>query len=136
MKNVMKILLPAIAAFALAGCAFSHPKAEPEPASPPAYTRIDVAGEVATPAEREACAAAGGEIMRAGLMGREHCIQRYPDAGKACNDEADCIGTCRYGADATAVGKPAVGTCQVTDDIFGCYATVDKGVVSPVLCVD
>ena len=132
----MKILLPAIAALALAGCAFSHPKAAPEPAARPAYTRIDIASEIATPAEREACTAAGGNIMRAGLMGREHCIQTYPDAGKACSDEADCIGTCRYEADGSAIGKRAEGTCQVTDDVFGCYATVDKGVVSPVLCVD
>lgn len=132
----MKFLLPAITALALSGCAVLHPKAEPVVDTPPAYTRINIASEIATPAEREACTAAGGNIMRAGLMGREHCIQTYPDAGKACSDEADCIGTCRYEADGSAIGKRAEGTCQVTDDVSGCYATVDKGVVSPVLCVD
>jgi hypothetical protein len=131
----MKFLLPVACALALSACAFLQSPEAPAPVAP-VYQRVDIAGETATAAERAACDAVGGSISRAGLLGREHCLQTYPDAGKVCSGESDCIGTCRYEADGTAMGKTATGTCQVTDVPFGCYAMVEGGVVSPVLCVD
>jgi hypothetical protein len=131
----MKHLLPVACALALSACAFLAPPEAPAPQTP-AYQRVDIAGEAATAAERAACAGVGGSISRAGLLGREHCLQTYPDAGKTCSGESDCLGTCRHEPDASAMGKAATGTCQVTDVPFGCYAMVEGGIVSPVLCVD
>jgi len=131
----MKHLLPVACALALSACAFLAPPEAPAPQTP-AYQRVDIAGEAATAAERAACEGVGGSISRAGLLGREHCLQTYPDAGKTCSGESDCLGTCRQEPDASAMGKAATGTCQVTDVPFGCYAMVEGGIVSPVLCVD
>jgi hypothetical protein len=131
----MKHLLPVACALALSACAFLAPPEAPAPRTP-AYQRVDIAGEAATAAERAACEGVGGSISRAGLLGREHCLQTYPDAGKTCSGESDCLGTCRHEPDASAMGKAATGTCQVTDVPFGCYAMVEGGIVGPVLCVD
>jgi hypothetical protein len=131
----MKHLLPVACALALSACAFLAPPEAPAPQTP-AYQRVDIAGEAATAAERAACEGVGGSISRAGLLGREHCLQTYPDAGKTCSGESDCLGTCRHEPDASAMGKAATGTCQVTDVPFGCYAMVEGGIVGPVLCVD
>ncbi|MCU0730535.1 MAG: hypothetical protein MUE84_02995 [Hyphomonas sp.] len=137
----MKSLLPIVAALALAGCTWFHPPGAPatETAVPASrYQYVDVAGEIATPAERAACKAAGGEISRAGMLGWQHCVQTYPDAGKVCSGDADCEGTCR--ADTTnqgvAPGKPATGTCQTVDVPFGCYAMIEDGKMGYTLCVD
>lgn len=137
----MKFLMPIGAALALAGCAWFHSPAAPEAetvAPEPAYQRVEVAGQVATPAERAACKAAGGEVSRAGMLGWEHCVQTYPDAGKVCSGDADCEGTCRAdpGNQHVAPGKPATGTCQKVDVPFGCYALIEDGKMGHTLCVD
>lgn len=137
-RNAMKILLSLAAALALTGCAWFHsPAAEVLDTAPPerAYERVEVADQVATSAERAACERAGGEISREGLLGWEHCVQIYPDAGKVCSDEDDCLGTCRYEGDAPP-GSAVEGVCQTRDVVFGCYAVVDKGVLQHALCVD
>ena len=137
----MKFLLPVAAAFALAGCASFYPPAAPEPEASvpgPAYQRVEIADEAATPAERAACEAVGGEISRQGLLAREHCVQAYPDAGKACRGDADCEGTCRAdrGNQAAGPGEPATGTCQAVDVPFGCYAMIEDGRMGYTLCID
>ena len=137
----MKFLLPIVAALALSGCAWFHPPAVPEPeiaAPSPAYQRVEVANQIATPAERAACDAVGGEISRQGLLGWEQCVQTYPDAGKACRGESDCEGTCRAdpGNQSVAPGEPATGTCQTVDVPFGCYAMIEDGKMGYTLCVD
>lgn len=122
------------AASALAACShFLSP--EPAPAATSSYERVVVADKIATPAERAACDAAGGEISRQGLMGYEHCVQAYPDAGAACRSSEDCLGDCRYTGSA-APGSSAEGTCQVQDVPFGCFSVIEDGVVQPALCVD
>ncbi|MFN3910426.1 hypothetical protein [Hyphomonas sp.] len=135
----MKFLIPAFAALSLAGCAlFETPAAPvPEPAEAAAsYTPVQVVSEIATPEERAACDAAGGTLGRQGLLGWEQCVQVYPDAGKACTGEADCLGGCRYEGDAAKPGTPVSGTCQVEDVPFGCYASVENGLLQHALCVD
>lgn len=135
----MKFLLPMTALLALAGCAWFHPPATsaPERADPaPAYQTVTVEGEVATAAERAACDAAGGEISREGLLGWEHCVQTYPDAGKTCISHGDCLGTCRYEGPSVAPGSTVEGTCQVRDVAFGCYALVNKGKLEHAICAD
>ncbi|MEZ5998448.1 MAG: hypothetical protein R3B98_07125 [Hyphomonas sp.] len=105
--------------------------------SSPPYESIQFASAVATPEERAKCEAAGGEVMMAGLLGHESCVQPYPDAGRACSDASDCLGQCMLDPSAdVSMGDPATGTCQRTDSPFGCYATVRNGIAQPALCVD
>jgi hypothetical protein len=137
----MKFLLPIAAAFALAGCASLYPSAAPEPEASvpgPAYQRVEIADQVATPAERAACDAVGGEISRQGLLGLQQCVQAYPDAGKACRGDEDCEGTCRAdpGNQRANPGELATGTCQAVDVPFGCYAMIEDGRMGYTLCVD
>ncbi|WP_291208234.1 hypothetical protein [Hyphomonas sp.] len=135
----MKFLVPIVAGFAVAGCAWFHPPAAPEvEAVAPAayYQHVGVAGEVASPAERAACKAAGGEISREGLRGWEHCVQTYPDAGKTCSDHDDCLGTCRYDGPSAPPGSKVTGACQVRDVAFGCYTLVEKGKLGYAICAD
>lgn len=112
---------------------------------PPAYgancpkvapTPISVAAAVATPAERAACAAAGGSIERQGLLGAEGCVQPFCDAGQACTDSSECIGRCYADTNTDFDGGPAVGACQPTTSPFGCRTEVVAGAVGPTLCID
>ncbi|MCA8903102.1 MAG: hypothetical protein KDA53_17830 [Hyphomonas sp.] len=104
----------------------------------PPYERIQFAGENATEAERVRCEAVGGAIERHGLLGWESCVQRYPDAGKACKDSGDCLGKCKLDLSKPhdGPGEPAQGACQITDSVFGCYATVEDGLEQQTICFD
>jgi hypothetical protein len=136
--SAMKFVAAFLAASLLAGCACfgGQPAATADaPEAATAYAHIDVEGEVATPAERAACEAAGGEISRQGLLGWEHCVQTYPDGGEACRNSSDCLGTCRSDGEAQP-GEESAGTCQVIDVPFGCYSVVEDGKAQPALCVD
>ncbi len=98
---------------------------------------VEVAGEIATKAERDACEAVGGEIMRDGLAGWERCTQTYPDAGAQCSDTSDCIGRCLAAADVTDMkADPVIGQCEKTDSPFGCFEEIKNGAVTHALCVD
>tara|TARA_X000001316_G_scaffold6537_1_gene1601 strand:+ start:1621 stop:2190 length:570 start_codon:yes stop_codon:yes gene_type:complete len=136
-----RIFLSALSALALAGCAYlqdvyANGRGFESGADP--YEKIQFAGERATPTERASCEAAGGTVARDGLLGWEQCIQRFADAGKACSDNSDCLGQCRLTSSADMPGQDVkvTGTCQVTDTPFGCYATVEHGRATPMLCVD
>ena len=135
----MRLLIPIAAAFSLAGCALFHPPANVGPGATVAeasYSRINIGAEIATSEQRAACEAAGGRISREGLMGWEHCVQTYPDAGKVCSGSDDCLGTCRHTGEQLVPGSKAQGTCQVEDVPFGCYAMIEDGKVQHTLCVD
>jgi hypothetical protein len=138
---MIRMLSIALAGAGLASCAYlqdvySGGSVYGSGADP--YEKIQFAGEKATPVERSACEAAGGTVARDGMRGWEQCIQPFADAGKACSDNADCIGQCRLslGDDMPDMGEPVTGTCQVNDSPFGCYATVENGQATPALCVD
>ncbi|EPX58743.1 hypothetical protein D187_003704 [Cystobacter fuscus DSM 2262] len=65
------------------------------------------------------------------------CVIPYADAGKACRDGDDCQGSCRYTADGQPpADAPVTGTCQVSNDPCGCFATVEDGKLQAALCVD
>ena len=104
----------------------------------PPYERIQFASQFATPAERARCEVAGGAIQQAGRLGWQHCVQTFPDAGKACRDSEDCLGECRLPGDAgpVAPGTPVQGICQANDAPFGCYTTVEDGKAGMSICVD
>ncbi|UWX03892.1 hypothetical protein H1235_15690 [Pseudoxanthomonas sp. NC8] len=108
----MRRLLATIAVLMLAGCA-SHPV-------------VDAA----------ACAAQGGTVRRVGMSAAPTCVIPYPDAGRICSDNSDCIGSCR--ADPGAIiGDAGTGTCQRdSQDVFDCYLEIEAGVVVGGMCVN
>jgi len=98
---------------------------------------VRIEGSAATDAERAACEAAGGEIMRAGLSGAETCIQPYEDAGKACMDSSECLGKCYVVGEYPGIGEATTaGQCQPTSSPFGCRTKVTGGKAGGMLCVD
>lgn len=120
----------------LAACAAPGETApdDPNPAAP--YERITFEGEVATPAERARCEAAGGTVQRAGMLGWENCIQTFADGGAVCSDSSDCMGECRNTSEFAEAGTAATGQCTMNDSIFGCYQTIENGTAGAALCVD
>lgn len=100
------------------------------------YTPIIFEGQTATDSEREACLAAGGEIVPSGKLQWENCVQTFADGGQACASESDCIGECRYEGEEVAPGTQVAGTCQSTDARFGCHTVVHDGKILHTLCVD
>ena len=106
--------------------------------SMPPYERIQFASQFATPAERARCEAVGGVIQKAGRLGWQQCVQTFADAGEACSDSADCIGSCLLAGDAGSVdpGTPVQGICQADDSPFGCYTSVENGRAGLSICID
>jgi len=100
------------------------------------YAPIGFKSEIATPAERAKCEAAGGEVMRAGLAGFENCIQTFSDSGKTCTDSSDCMGTCRAYGMPSSFDELMTGQCAKTDNVFGCYARIEGGRADGMICVD
>jgi len=88
-----------------------------------------------SPEKRVECAASGGTVERAGILGAERCTKRYNDGGMICTDTSQCQGKCL--ADTGDANKSNItGTCQKTDNPFGCYAEVNNGKSEFALCVD
>ncbi|ABC21690.1 hypothetical protein [Rhodospirillum rubrum] len=113
--------LAALGVFLLAGCADIDEKA---PASRPGP-------------QAAACQAGGGQMKPVGRMQTPRCVTPYPDAGKACDDGAQCAGDCRLaGNNAILPGTPVTGACQAEDTSFGCHARVEKGKAGPTICID
>ena len=106
-------------------------KVSPNPPSIPAtelpYTLSD--------ADRTACIVSGGTVERDGILGAERCTRPYPDGGLFCTDSDVCAGSC-IAPDTARMGERVAGTCQITDNPFGCYARVEDGRATPTLCVD
>lgn len=137
----MKIALVCLALVALPACSLFQSKGTGESAATTApnapYERIVFAQSKATPPERAACMAAGGTVQPSGKLQWENCVQPFPDAGKACSGDADCVGECRYEGQAELPpGAAVTGTCQATDARFGCNTTVESGRIDRTLCVD
>ena len=147
---MLKTFLIAASIFGLAACAGTGETSNPQdpvdvasngpaPGDQPAYTpvhfNLSTREAEPSPEDRARCAAVGGRVERAGLLGAYHCIQDYPDAGKTCSDSSECLGRCRTD-DTKNMGKPGTGTCQKTDVDFGCYGLVEDGMIGPMLCVD
>ena len=147
---------PAIVCLAfglLASCAPSHP-----PASPAGGDRVIVTEQRPGISERpdtfmspqqeaswdaidhQACAAAGGRVEMAGMLGHYRCTIPFADGGAVCRDSSECEGRCMAGPDTDYSPGPSpvqqTGTCAMTDNPFGCYSTIEGGVPTPMLCVD
>ncbi len=104
-----------------------------------APTPVKFATRTATPAERSACEAAGGEVIPSGLAGFDMCVLPYCDGGDVCTDSSDCIGKCYLAASADAsggFGSPASGQCQINSSPFGCRTEISGGTLGATLCID
>ena len=107
------------------------------------FTEIKFKERRATQAERELCIASGGKVVVAGRARYETCEMTYPDAGQVCSDTSDCHGQCianqtdaRHLKDAANLAGKMTGTCQKTNNRFGCHAIVKNGTISATLCID
>lgn len=132
----MKYQILILVAFGmLTACAHLSADEDAEPQSVD-YERIQFAGSVATPGERDMCEAVGGEVRPDGLAGSEQCIQTMPDAGKACTDSSECLAECKVVGEFVDFNVAAVGQCSQNDSPFGCFQTVEDGLATPAICVD
>lgn len=89
--------------------------------------------------DEEACTAQGGVVRQEGLLGMWRCVAPYSDAGAPCSDASDCEGRCFGSDDVTDYdGEPgaAVGVCEADDSPFGCFAVIEGGEITPMVCVD
>ena len=85
----------------------------------------------------QACAAQNGAFSQQGRRGCYQCVLSYADAGKVCQDSADCQGKCKKTGEFTdASVKNQSGQCASDSSPFGCYQTIEKGVAQPAICVD
>ncbi len=87
------------------------------------------------------CKRSGGIMQKSGRAGALLCLIAYKDAGKMCKNGSDCAGDCRLGPDpADRIKQPGAqvsGVCQANNSPFGCYATVEKGIIDrPMMCTD
>lgn len=149
MNNAKNLLLLFVLVILSIGCRVqdsSQEKAQQEPQvitvkklqqhdSQTAYQRIQFAGRIATKAEKKECLSVGGKISNVGMRQAEVCIQRYPDAGKVCQDNSDCMGRC-LAESRVPSQKPATGRCQVEDSLFGCRQSIENGIAQALLCID
>ena len=117
---MFKLLAP-VAALVLASCVAPAPAPDTPPEGENGYSQAAAAE----------CAAKGGDYARRGMLGRYTCAVPYADAGKVCTKESDCLGQCRL-ADTNQTN----GTCQKTDDPFGCYWYLDENGQAVGICVD
>lgn len=88
--------------------------------------------------DEAACAAKGGRVEQAGMLGLYRCTVPYADAGKVCRDGDDCEGRCLLKGDPEPQAQPGTltGVCQATDSPFGCFTEIEDGSIGAALCVD
>lgn len=108
---------------------------DPDASAGEEKTIEDMRAESLAAIDKEACAAAGGEVRMEGMLGMYRCVKPYADAGKACRSGADCEGKCLATDDAMPDAE-VVGACQANDSPFGCYAEVEDGKITNAICVD
>ncbi|WP_022953883.1 hypothetical protein [Leucothrix mucor] len=87
-----------------------------------------------TPKDEASCKQQGGTWGKVGLGGFMACTIPTGDAGKSCTDSSECERRCLTGVGEP--GKQVTGQCQSSNQPFGCWAEVLKGVAQPGLCID
>ena len=130
----MKSFAIALGLLALAAaCAVGE---KPETA-PRAVAAVAEPGAEYSETDMQACKAAGGVYEQAGKMQWWRCSIQYSDAGKTCSDVSDCEGKCiAEDGDRSPEATNVTGTCQASDNPFGCQAEVEDGRVTSFRCVD
>lgn len=81
------------------------------------------------------CETSGGNWSTGGFDLSGRCFIRTKDAGKACTDKSDCEGGC-LAPNGSKEGDNVIGQCSKSNWVIGCNATVEKGRVTPTLCID
>ena len=104
-------------------------------------------GEPEKPVTKDAtaCAASGGDWVRACIGGTYSCVVPYPDAGKSCTDSSQCAGECiielvircEKNGDCTdpvvpEPGTAVTGVCKRLPRTCGSVVLVEDGKASPV----
>lgn len=133
-EQIMRALV-FIGALMVVGCTTPEAPTKPTPAAMPEMTNPKEFND----ADRDACAAEGGNYEMAGRLGWMRCTQSFEDAGKVCTDSSDCMGKCltdkEIEFDEETGPKATTGTCAANDNPFGCYTMVNDGIPSTI-CVD
>lgn len=87
--------------------------------------------------DKKTCLEQQGAWMRVGLLGHYMCVFKASDAGKTCSDSKECEYRCLATSPFTPKeSKKVTGTCQATNNPFGCSSEVMDGVAQPALCID
>ena len=82
------------------------------------------------------CLREGGEWKKVGRQQADACVLPASDAGKACQNSAECEVACVVQNTHAEAGEVAPGVCLESTNLFGCRAYISKGIVEPTLCVD
>lgn len=133
LKDLYAITNMAVAPVSIVGTPPSLPPVNP-PVTPPAGNP-DGFGKKLSVEDRLRCLVSGGKVEVAGILGAERCTLSYRDGGQVCTDSSQCEGDCRAPINANDQNS-ASGTCQMNDNPFGCYASVENSQTGPALCVD
>lgn len=89
------------------------------------------------PQTKEKCEAAGGNWGQVGcMMKQEGCEIIASDAGKPCHDGSECQFQCISEDYNIKAGAEAAGICSRSSNACGCFARIEKGRATPVLCID
>ena len=127
----MQSLMLALLLLAFSSFAADTPPRLPSAASKPQFPPIHGKAE---------CLAQKGKWGWQGIPHQEEpddfqgmCIRATTDAGKSCSNSAECQGLCIATATSAKSGR---GVCAQSNFNAGCRSTVERGVASPVVCVD
>ncbi len=117
----------AACSFGLVGCS---PTAEPA-------TLSGASVGVAQTANAAECARSGGALKPVGRLQTMQCVIAFADAGKNCTSGSECLGDCRAAQDApVSPDRIVAGTCQPTNNRFGCNTRVENGRAQSTVCID
>lgn len=146
-NGMVLIILAMLMAFWLSACSVT-PATSTAPPTPSSSSESTASAETADPLTYQACVyppnelvqaceVKGGTFLQQGRLGCYQCVLSYSDAGKVCQDGADCQGQCKnMGEFIDSHANNQTGQCASDSSTFGCYQTIEKGVAQPAICVD
>lgn len=146
-NGMVLIILAMLMAFWLSACSVTPATSTASP-TPSSSSESTASAETADPLTYQACVyppnelvqaceVKGGTFLQQGRLGCYQCVLSYSDAGKVCQDGADCQGQCKNtGEFIDSHANNQTGQCASDSSTFGCYQTIEKGVAQPAICVD
>lgn len=145
-NGMVLIILAVFMAFWLSACSVTPATSTAPPT--PSSSESTASAETADPLTYQACVyppnelvqaceVKGGTFLQQGRLGCYQCVLSYSDAGKVCQDGADCQGQCKNtGEFIDSHANNQTGQCASDSSTFGCYQMIEKGVAQPAICVD
>lgn len=131
-KQLMTLLSLLVLSSALVACNSSS-KPDSVDNKPVDIKTVDKPAKV-IPKDEASCKQQGGTWGKVGLAQFLACTIKTADGGKSCTDSSQCERSCL--TDSGAAGQSSTGYCQYSNNRFGCFSEVVKGVAQPGLCVD